>query len=71
MVGKDHVGLRQTYSADEIQQILCLSKSGTYDMLKRVYRRKEPFVVIKIGKSYRVLKDSFDSWFADPKQNTI
>ena len=31
MVGKDHVGLRQTYSADEIQQILCLSKSGTYD----------------------------------------
>ena len=31
MVGKGHVGLRQTYSANEIQQILCLSKSGTYD----------------------------------------
>ena len=53
---------KKVYRADEIKQILGIGRSKTYMFLDEVYRKKSPFRVIKIGKIYRVPKESFDKW---------
>lgn len=54
---------QQVYCADYIQAVLKLGKSKTYQYLAQVYEKQEPFRVIKIGKLFRVPKQSFDDWF--------
>lgn len=51
------------YTADDIKDILSISRTAVYAFLDEVYKDKEPFKVIKIGKSIRVPKESFDQWF--------
>ncbi len=53
----------QVYMASDIQKILGLGKTKTYQFLNEVYRQKKPlFRVIKVGNSVRILKQSFDNW---------
>lgn len=52
----------RVYMAREVQQLLGLGKSKTYEYLEQVYREKSPFRVIKVGRLYRVPKKSFDAW---------
>ena len=53
----------KVYLAPDIQQILGLGKSKTYTFLDEVYKEKNPpFRVIKIGKLFRIPKESFDTW---------
>lgn len=55
---------KQVYMASEIQKVLGLGKTKTYQFLDEVYRQKEPlFRVIKVGTAVRVQKQSFDNWF--------
>ena len=53
---------KKVYSADEIQVILGIGRSKVYEFLDSVNKKQEPFRVIKIGRIYRVPKDSFDRW---------
>lgn len=53
---------KKVYGAEELQQILGIGRSKIYAFLNEVYKNKEPFRVIKIGKSYRIPKESFDRW---------
>ena len=53
---------KQVYSISEIQKLLGLGRTKTYNFLDEVYKKQEPFRVIKIGKLYRIRKDSFDKW---------
>ena len=53
---------KKVYTAVEIQKMLNLSKSKLYIFLDEAYRRQSPFKVLKIGKLYRIQKDSFDKW---------
>lgn len=53
---------QQVYCAENIQAMLALGKSKTYQYLAQVYETQEPFRVIKIGKLFRVPKQSFDDW---------
>ena len=53
---------KQVYSISEIQKLLGLGRTKTYNFLDEVYKKQEPFRVIKIGKPYRIPKDSFDKW---------
>ncbi|MBE5806639.1 MAG: helix-turn-helix domain-containing protein [Clostridiales bacterium] len=53
---------KQVYSISEIQKLLGLGRTKTYNFLDEVYKKQEPFRVIKIGKLYRIPKDSFDKW---------
>ncbi|MDD5826772.1 MAG: helix-turn-helix domain-containing protein [Bacilli bacterium] len=53
---------KKVYTAVEIQKMLNLSKSKLYIFLDEAYRRQDPFKVLKIGKLYRIQKDSFDKW---------
>ena len=52
----------EVYLASDIQKILHLGRSKSYEYLEEVYRKQEPFRVIKIGRLYRVPKCSFDEW---------
>lgn len=57
----------QVYMASDIQKALGLGKTKTYEFLNQVYKEeKPPFRVIKVGKSLRVMKQSFDSWVNAP-----
>ena len=53
---------KKVYSADEIQVILGIGRSKVYEFLDSGNKKQEPFRVIKIGRIYRVPKDSFDRW---------
>lgn len=52
----------KVYLAEDIQRFLGLGRSKTYEYLQDVYKRQEPFRVIKIGRLFRIPKQSFDSW---------
>lgn len=53
---------KKVYSISDIQKLLGLGRTKTYNFLEEVYKNQEPFRVIKIGKLYRIPKDSFDKW---------
>lgn len=53
---------KKVYDAEDIQRLLGIGRSRTYTFLDEVYRRQDPFRVIKIGKLFRVPKQSFDNW---------
>ena len=54
--------IKRVYDVSDIQKILGLGRSKTYEFLDDVYKKKQPFNVIKIGKLYKVPKDRFDKW---------
>lgn len=53
---------KMVYSVSEIQKLLGLGRTKSYKFLEEVYKEQKPFRVLKIGKLYRVPKDSFDKW---------
>lgn len=53
---------KMVYGAEDIQVMLSLGRNSTYSFLEKVYAEQKPFRVIKIGKSIRVPKTSFDNW---------
>ena len=48
---------KRTYSIEEIQQILDISRSTAYVLIKR-----KLFKSVKAGKQIRISKKSFDEW---------
>lgn len=53
---------KQVYDVEDIQKLLGIGRSKAYAYLDEVYQKQEPFRVIKIGKLFRVPKQSFDDW---------
>lgn len=53
---------KKVYDAEDIQKLLGLGRTKTYEFLDQVYKNKEPFRVIKIGKIYRIPCKSFENW---------
>ena len=45
--------MSKVYNAEEIQQLLGIGRSKTYDFLDEVNKKQAPFRVIKIGRIYR------------------
>ena len=45
---------KKVYEAEDIQKLLGLGRSKTYEFLDEVFQKQEPFRVIKIGKLYRI-----------------
>lgn len=56
--------MQLVYDVADIQKILGLSRSKVYLWLEEIYKVQFPFRVIKIGKLYKIPKDSFDKWIA-------
>ena len=55
----------ETYTAEEIMQILKIGKTAVYDLIKDSYKNNKNFKVLKIGKLYRIPKNSFCNWFSE------
>lgn len=53
---------KKIYDVEEVCKLLGLGKSKTYEFIRQVYEDKEPFKVIKIGRQYKIFKESFDAW---------
>ncbi|MDE7430587.1 MAG: DNA-binding protein [Lachnospiraceae bacterium] len=52
----------KVYLASDIQKALSLGRSKNYQFLDEVYRKQEPFRVIKVGKLFRKLQKFFREW---------
>lgn len=52
-----------TYTAEELMKILKIKKTAVYDLIKDSYNNNKNFKVLKIGKLYRIPKESFNNWF--------
>lgn len=48
---------RRTYSVEDIQRILDISRSTAYQLI-----RKKVFKSVKVGKQIRISRSSFDAW---------
>ena len=48
---------KRTYTVDEIQDILGISRTSAYNLVK-----KKAFDSVRIGGSIRISKKSFDEW---------
>ena len=53
---------KKVYHPKEIQKMLGLGKESVYVFLEEVYKNKKPFIVIKIGKLYKIPKEPFNRW---------
>ncbi|WP_456063799.1 helix-turn-helix domain-containing protein [Clostridium sp.] len=58
---------QRVYSAEDIQVILGMKRSATYNYLTKVYKDGRPFLVHKVGSMYRIPKESFDAWLSGEK----
>ena len=52
----------KVYSITEVKDILGVRRKKAYEYIRKVYKDKSPFRVIKVGTNYRIIKSSFDSW---------
>jgi len=50
------------YTAEQVMKKLELKESGGYTYLEQTMATGKPFAVIRIGKLYRIPKESFDAW---------
>lgn len=50
------------YDLEDIQEMLSIGRTSAYDFIRKVYKAKGPFIVIKLGSMYRIPKTSFDAW---------
>ena len=53
---------KKVYEADDIQKLLGLGRTKTYEFLDEVFQKQEPFRVIKIGKVYKIPCLPFERW---------
>lgn len=53
---------KKVYEPSEIGKILGISKNHLYKFLEEVYNKQKPFTIIKIGRLYKIPKESFDRW---------
>lgn len=56
-INKKVVMEKQVYTCEEIQEILGISRSTAYRLI-----RSEVFRTVRIGGQYRISKKSFDAW---------
>ena len=53
---------RKLYEVDDVREILGVSRTNAYELIKKAYIEQRPFKVIKVGKLYRIPAKSFDKW---------
>ena len=55
---------KQVYDIEDIQNLLGIGRNTAYSLVEQTYEKQKPFRVIKIGKMYRIPKQSFDKWLS-------
>ena len=54
-----------TMTVGEVQQLLGLGRTATYDLVDQAKATCKPFRVICIGRSVKIVRKSFDAWIAE------
>lgn len=54
--------IKIVYEVVDIMNILNIGRNKAYNLVKKTYEEKAPFVVIKIGQEYKIPKESFMKW---------
>lgn len=52
-----------TYTVEEIMAILKIGETTAYALIRDAYKNNKYFKVLKVGKLYRIPKQSFNNWF--------
>ena len=52
------------YDLADIQKLLKIGRTASYDFIANVYKEGRPFPVLKIGSMYRIPKERFDMWLS-------
>lgn len=58
----DNQNEKMVYNPADIQKILGMGRNRLYEFLEEVYKNQKPFRVLKLGKLYKIPKQSFDNW---------
>jgi len=53
---------KTVYKPEDIQRMLDIGRSKTYQFLEEVYENQTPFKIIRVGTLYRVPVEPFDRW---------
>lgn len=54
----------KVYNPSEVAKMLGLGRTRVYEYLEEVFKVQDPFVVIKVGKLYKIPKGPFDKWIS-------
>ncbi len=54
-----------TITVDDAATILGISRSSAYSLAEQAFKEHKWFKVLRIGKSYRILRESFYSYILD------
>ena len=57
------------YDLADIQKLLKIGRTASYDFIAKVYKEGRPFPVLKIGSMYRIPKERFDMWLSGKGDN--
>lgn len=52
------------YDLTDIQERLKIGRTTAYDFIRKVYKEKTPFPVLKVGRMYRIPKAGFENWIS-------
>lgn len=60
----------EVYQPEDVQCILKIGKTKTYDFLNKVEKEGRPFPIIRVGNLYRIPKTPFDEWLMTGKDTS-
>lgn len=52
------------YDLADIQRMLKIGCTASYDFIAKVYKEGNPFPVLRVGSMYRIPKEKFDMWLS-------
>ena len=52
------------YDLADIQRMLKIGRTASYDFIAKVYKEGSPFPVLRVGSMYRIPKEKFDMWLS-------
>ena len=52
------------YDLADIQRMLKIGRTASYDFIAKVYKEGNPFPVLRVGSMYRIPKEKFDMWLS-------
>ena len=52
------------YDLTDIQKMLKIGRTASYDFIAKAYKEGSPFPVLRVGSMYRIPKEKFDMWLS-------
>gem|GEM_PF-514920 len=59
------------YDLADIQRMLKIGRTASYDFIAKVYKEGNPFPVLRVGSMYRIPKEKFDMWLSGIRRQLL